>query len=316
MHTTSPIAPADDATARQNKETVARLQKSDVFRDYQQAFESLTGLPLTMRSVGAFSSPMQGSKRSNEFCQMMAATNKTCAACLQLQQCIEDAATSRVATMECFAGLSESAVPIRVGEKVIGYLQTGQIFLHKPSRGRFKSVVKQLTEWGYEMDFTKLEEVYMSTRVLNQPQYQSILRLLTIFAEHLSNLSNQIVIMEASAESPVVAKARAFISEHKTEDITLADVAKAVNMSAYYFCKVFHKSTGSTFTDYLARVRSELVKQLLLNPHKRISEAAFEAGFQSLSQFNRIFRRITGESPTDYRQRTHTPAVVGNYHAA
>jgi len=47
------------------------------------------------------------------------------------------------------------------------------------------------------------------------------------------------------------------------------------------------------------------VKQLLLNPHKRVSEAAYEAGFQSLSQFNRVFRRIAGEAPSTYREKLH-----------
>jgi AraC-like DNA-binding protein len=55
----------------------------------------------------------------------------------------------------------------------------------------------------------------------------------------------------------------------------------------------------------VARARIERTKQLLLNPHMRISEAAYEAGFQSLSQFNRVFRRIAGESPTRYRAHLH-----------
>jgi AraC-like DNA-binding protein len=60
-----------------------------------------------------------------------------------------------------------------------------------------------------------------------------------------------------------------------------------------------------TFTAYLARVRVEKVKNLMLNPNKRVSEAAFDAGFQSLSQFNRVFRRITGDAPSAYRRRIH-----------
>jgi len=72
-------------------------------------------------------------------------------------------------------------------------------------------------------------------------------------------------------------------------------------MSAFYFCKVFKTATGLTFTNYVARARIERTKQLLLNPHMRISEAAYEAGFQSLSQFNRVFRRVAGESPSTYR---------------
>ena len=76
-----------------------------------------------------------------------------------------------------------------------------------------------------------------------------------------------------------------------------------MNTSAFYFCKMFKQATGLTFTDYLARLRVEKVKNLLLNPHKRISEAAYEAGFQSLSQFNRVFRKITGEAPTVWRAK-------------
>jgi AraC-like DNA-binding protein len=76
-------------------------------------------------------------------------------------------------------------------------------------------------------------------------------------------------------------------------------------MSAFYFCKIFKSATGVTFTDYVARARVEKTKQLLLNPNMRVSEAAFEAGFQSLSQFNRVFRRVEGQAPSSYREHLH-----------
>jgi AraC-like DNA-binding protein len=141
--------------------------------------------------------------------------------------------------------------------------------------------------------------------VLNKRQYESILRLLTIFAQHLSTLSNQLAVKQQNSEAPMVSRARVLIADRHAEDLSLETVANAVNTSAFYFCKMFKKSTGLTFTDYLARVRVEKVRNLLLNPHKRISEAAFEAGFQSLSQFNRVFRRVAGEAPTTYRDRLH-----------
>jgi AraC-like DNA-binding protein len=109
-------------------------------------------------------------------------------------------------------------------------------------------------------------------------------------------------------------KARSFIAEHQGEEITLSQVARAVNMSPFYFCKMFKKATGVNFTEYVSRVRVERVKELLLNPHTRVSEAAFEAGFQSLSQFNRAFRRIAGEAPSDYRDRIHPHASLSGAH--
>ena len=89
--------------------------------------------------------------------------------------------------------------------------------------------------------------------------------------------------------------------EHQAEDLSLGEVAKAVSMSSYYFCKMFRKVAGLNFTDYLSRVRIEKSKNLLLNPNLRVSEIAYEVGFQSLTHFNRVFKRVLGQSPSEYR---------------
>jgi YesN/AraC family two-component response regulator len=126
-------------------------------------------------------------------------------------------------------------------------------------------------------------------------------KLLTIFAQHLSMVSNQILVQQNHAEPPVITRAKDFIKQHQTEDLSLGQVAKAVNTSTFYFCKMFKKVTGLNFTDYLSRIRIENAKNLLLNPNLRISEIAYEVGFQSLTHFNRVFKRIVGQSPTEYR---------------
>ena len=84
-------------------------------------------------------------------------------------------------------------------------------------------------------------------------------------------------------------------------------MAAAVHTSIFYFCKLFKKVTGINFTEHVSRVRTEKAKNLLLNPNLRISEIAYEVGFQSLTHFNRVFKNIVGESPTDYRG--HLPAA-------
>ena len=289
------------SSTQQIKDTVARLARSVIFRDYQRAFEALTGLPLAIRAAGAFQATLHASKNCNPFCTSMAASNKTCAACLDLQQRLENTSELSANTLECFAGLNESTVAIRAGDSVIGFLQTGQIFLHSPAADHFKKVEQQFEQHDTGIDWSRLKKAYFASRILRPAQYESILRLLTIFAEHLSSISSQITLSIAVPESPMIAKARAYIDAHKTDDLSLSEVAKAMNSSAFYFCKQFKKGTGLTFTEYIAQTRVETVKLLLVNPFKRISEAAFEAGFQSLSQFNRIFARTTGGSPTTFR---------------
>ncbi len=289
--------------AKRSHALVAQLKRSDIYRDYAQAFRDTTGLPFNLRAIEAFDLPHHGDPEESPFCALMAQTNQSCAACLQLQRKVEVEAQLEPKTLKCFAGLCDSAVPVRVGDNLVAFLQTGQILLHQPNKREFKKLTRELLKYGVETDLKRLEEAYFQTRVLKKKQYDAVLRLLTIFAQHLASLSNQLMVTAEQVESPLVSRAKLFITEHQDEEVSLRQVAAAVNTSAFYFCKMFKQATGLTFTDYLARTRIEKVKNLLLNPHKRISEVAYETGFQSLSQFNRVFRRVTGQSPTVWRAK-------------
>ncbi len=291
--------------SRQSRQLVDQIKRSRVFRDYEQAFREATGLPLALRPVEAFDLPHHGDPKESPFCALVAQTNRSCSGCLMHQRKVEEEARLQPKTLKCFAGLCDSAVPVRVGENLIAFLQTGQVLLHEPDATELAKATQQLLSWGTQVDVKRLEEAYFQTRVVTKKQYESILRLLTIFAQHLSALSNQLVVEQAGTESPAMTKAKGLIAERHAEKLSLAEVAGAVNMSAFYFCKSFKKATGMTFTDYVARVRVEKVKSMLLNPQMRVSEAAYAAGFQSLSQFNRVFRRVAGESPTVYRDKLH-----------
>ena len=162
-------------------------------------------------------------------------------------------------------------------------------------------VLKLIDEWGVQVESAALRDAYFSTRVIPQKQHDAVVRLLAIFAQHLSMLSNQVVVQHENAEPPVITRAKDYINEHQTENLRLGHVAKACNTSTFYFCKMFKKVTGINFTDYLSRVRIEKSKNLLLNPNLRVSEIAFEVGFQSLTHFNRVFKKILGQSPSEYR---------------
>ena len=157
-------------------------------------------------------------------------------------------------------------------------------------------------KWGLDVDLRKAEDAYFHTKVLTKKQYASMLRLLSIFGQHLSMLSNQLATASDHAEPRAVTRAREFTARNQDRDVSLHEVAEAVNTSTYYFCKLFKKATGLTFTGYLSRVRIEKTKNLLLNPNLRVSEIAYDVGFQTLTHFNRMFRKLTGQSPSAYRE--------------
>jgi AraC-like DNA-binding protein len=114
------------------------------------------------------------------------------------------------------------------------------------------------------------------------------------------------------AEPVEVWKARKFIHEHSDDELSLTKVAKFSNISGNHLSEKFKEVTGINFVDYIARIRVGKARDLLQNPNPRISEIAFAVGFQSLSQFNRVFKKLTRKSPTQFRaahQRSkNTPA--------
>jgi AraC-like DNA-binding protein len=195
---------------------------------------------------------------------------------------------------------------VRLGNETVGFLQTGQVMRQKPTVAQFNRVAEQLEELDLEVSRDAVKEAFFQTPVVSQKKLDAITHLLSIFGEHLSMTSNQIAVQQANAEPPVIARAKQYIQENQTEELSLGQVASAVHTSPFYFCKLFKKVTGFHFTDYVSRTRIERAKNLLLNPNLRISEIAYEVGFQSLTHFNRVFKRIVGQSPTKFRAQLPT----------
>jgi AraC-like DNA-binding protein/ligand-binding sensor protein len=288
---------------RVDDDLIQRIGKSETFSEYQAAFEDATGLPLAIRPTEFWNLPHRNRRNENPFCAMMAQSNRTCVACLEVQQRAVEAAKDRPATVTCFAGLSDTAVPVKLGQRRIGFLQTGQVALKQPTQAGFKNIGAKVMEWAPKTDLTRLEEAYLNSKVLTQRQHAAVIRLLEIFGQQLSAAANRMTLQDAEAEPPMIRRAKAYIAGHYGDPVGLEEIARTMHVSTFYFCKMFKKAAGLTFTDYLGRVRVEKAKNLLLNPHLRVSEIAYTVGFQSLTHFNRVFRKLTGESPTDFREK-------------
>ena len=104
------------------------------------------------------------------------------------------------------------------------------------------------------------------------------------------------------AEPVAIWKARKYIEEHADEELSLTKIAKVVSINANYLSENFKQVTGTNFVEYVRRIRYENARELLRNSNRRISEIAFAVGFQSLSQFNRVFKKLSGKSPTEFRE--------------
>jgi AraC-like DNA-binding protein/ligand-binding sensor protein len=305
------IKPPDEAMqathAHQEFETTLqqRLATSDRFKIYQEAFRTATGLPLRLVSSdpGGWCLDDQSVNRS-PICEALNHCESACRACLETnRRLMEEAEVNGPTTCHCFAGLCATAVPVKLGASVIGFLKTGQVFNQTPSPERFDQVLGSIGRKTLpEAEISSLKAAYLQTRAVEPERYQSMVTLLQSFAEQLSDHAESLAIIEEGSEPAAIARARKYIHENLDQPLPLGQVAKQAGLSESHFCRLFKESSGLTLTDYVNRCRIDWAKRELLKPEARVSEIAFLVGYQSLSQFNRSFVRITGQSPTHYRR--------------
>ena len=84
-------------------------------------------------------------------------------------------------------------------------------------------------------------------------------------------------------------------------DLSKQDVARMMNYSEAYFCKLFKQCFNRNFTSYLTEYRVEEAKKMLAEPTVNVKEIGKAVGYSDSNYFAKVFKRITGQSPTEYR---------------
>ena len=132
----------------------------------------------------------------------------------------------------------------------------------------------------------------------------SILNMLLMISEYalLSHPSSESNPVLANNEALIrIRNACTYIEQNCYRDISQAEVAEYLGISHYYFSRVFRKYTSTSFRDYLARKRIERAINYLADKNMSITDTAYQSGFQSISNFNQVFRSIMNCSPSEYR---------------
>lgn len=142
----------------------------------------------------------------------------------------------------------------------------------------------------------------------------------TIFKMKVKALLSQIVILlmekvprsrpQGTQETPLynktvlknLQKIFSFLYDHYTENIKIQDVAALLNFSENYFMRFWKKYSSVSFHTYLNEYRIDCAIRMLLETDQPISQICYSTGFQNLKTFNRVFKSITGISPSSYRK--------------
>jgi Response regulator containing CheY-like receiver domain and AraC-type DNA-binding domain len=135
------------------------------------------------------------------------------------------------------------------------------------------------------------------------PRISSMEELCTWLAKAMNRFMDYLFEYADVKHANVIHRATQYIRTHYAEKITLDSAAKAVYLSPSYFSRVFRQETGKTFNSYLNTVRIEQSKKLLMDPSVRLIDISLMVGFDNQSYFTKVFKKTTGLSPLQYREK-------------
>lgn len=150
----------------------------------------------------------------------------------------------------------------------------------------------------------------LKPRILKVPKLDGIdyfMELLSLLYD-LSNsrnqrlLSSSFIHLENFENSDKLKLLYDYVQDHYTQKITLEEISQLMNMSSVSFNRFMKKRTGKTFVGYLNDVRIGYASRFLIEKDLSISEIAYRSGFYSIANFNRVFKKGKGSTPTQYRQ--------------
>lgn len=116
--------------------------------------------------------------------------------------------------------------------------------------------------------------------------------------------------VDVDSESRRILKVKDYISKHYTEEIRLADLADLVGMSTTSFSRFFKLRSGKTLSDYVVEMRLGVAARQLVDTTNSVSEICYDCGFNTLSNFNRLFRKYKGCSPTEFREKYFKTKII------
>ena len=215
----------------------------------------------------------------------------------------------------------EESYPMETEKKIFDSVERGDRSAALSAAGSFFDwMVEQYGEYRTDIRLKVLEFVLWAERVAyhksgrvyyfrSREQYLPTIlelddydRLKDWFLEKIADACRNVTQRKQRQTDNVVDKAKLFIDENYARDISLDEVSQNVDISPYYFSKLFKEATGDTFIEYLTRLRLDKAKKLIQHSELSMKEICQQVGYSDPNYFSRIFKKNVGLSPTDYKE--------------
>lgn len=139
--------------------------------------------------------------------------------------------------------------------------------------------------------------------LLKPVRSSDMLQMANSAADELFGTAEQTRMESAEEKNYLVELAREYVEEHYYENLMLSDVAQRVGISPGYLSTLFQRQLAKGFVDYLNEIRVEHACTYLLQNYLKTYEIAYKVGFRDEKYFSKVFKKITGQTPSEYRKQ-------------
>lgn len=197
--------------------------------------------------------------------------------------------------------------------KVNDAISTARSFyewMEQSTRGQMMELRLKVLECVLWAEHIALEKGEMTAQKLSRSDYLSEImaiaeacELKNWLLEKIMSACQSVAGKRAEKANTVIEQAKEYIQKNFGKDISLDDVSREVDISPYYFSKIFKDSTGKNFIEYLTEVRIERAKELLVSSGCSMKEICSSVGYSDPNYFSRAFKKNVGITPTEYKER-------------
>lgn len=214
-----------------------------------------------------------------------------------------------VYTGQCYMGITEIIKPVIWNDRILCIIYLGNIVVDEhissiPNRIKRACRITGVNE-------AQLLEALDTTQIVSCAMLEDCREIVEIIHRHilLEHLNSQRNKQKAEINKPVNTGSRHwvidlvknYVSTFYNMDIKLTQLAKLYSFNPQYLCRLFTRETGTNFSDYVNRIRVENAMRLLLTTSEDILDISFQVGFNNVTYFNRLFKKHTGITPSEYR---------------
>lgn len=196
----------------------------------------------------------------------------------------------------CHAGICETVIPVFESGVPIAYLVFGQILDNSPVRKQWDDTLKTLG-W-YKGDVAELKDAFLALRQYSAKERAAYAEILEALAKYIQQEG-----IIRSAEYTDLQKLEIYLDKHYMEPLSLQRISEDLHMGTTKLCALAKKlSGGDTLTRIISQRRVNAAKGLLLRSDEPVSAVAEKVGFSDYNYFTKIFKSVTGVTPSAYRK--------------